>query len=360
MSTTSLPILENHRPSLLDVTDEDLRAWLAERSQPAFRAKQIREWLLKGRVRDFEQMRNLPKTLRHQLSEDYRLFPSEIERAQRATDRTEKLLLKLDDGQFVECVLMREPNRNTVCISTQVGCGMGCVFCASGMNGLKRNLKTSEIAQQILLLSQLQDPNEKITNIVVMGIGEPLANLPQLLPALELVQDEKGLGLGSRRITISTVGLPDKIVELANYGKPYNLAVSLHAPNDELRTRIVPVNAKIGLEAVLAAADEFFRITGRRVTYEYVMLAGRNDQPHHARELARLLRRRNAHVNLIPMNGIDLLPYDAPTKSAVAEFVRILEASGMVATVRKRKGEDIDAACGQLRLKQMGTNPVMR
>jgi 23S rRNA (adenine2503-C2)-methyltransferase len=207
--------------------------------------------------------------LRTAMASEFSLFPAHRVKHQISSDGTEKLLLELHDGQFIECVLMRETDRRTVCISTQVGCAMGCVFCASGMLGLKRNLTTGEILEQVLSLDRLLDKGEQITNLVVMGIGEPLANLKSLIPALDTLNEKGGLGLGARRITISTVGLPEKIRELADLGKQYNLAVSLHAPNDELRDRLVPVNSKIGIDAILEAADDYFTITGRRITYEY-------------------------------------------------------------------------------------------
>lgn len=338
-------------PILLELSAEDLAQWCEEQGQKPFRAKQIRHWLLQKRASTFDEMLDLPAKFREQLKESFRLFPGEVVRHQVAKDRTEKLLIQLDDGQHVEAVLMREPNRNTVCISTQVGCGMGCVFCASGMHGLKRNLSTAEILQQVLLLDRIQDDVEKLTNIVVMGIGEPLANLRNLLPALEQIHSDDCLGMGVRRVTISTVGLPEKIRELADYGKPYNLAISLHAPNDRLRTRIVPTNDKTGIEAILDAAEYYFETTGRRVTYEYILLRNMNDRPNHARELSDLLTGRNAHVNLIPMNGIDLLEYVSSTSVDSQKFKQTLVNNGINATIRKRKGEDIDAACGQLRLK---------
>ncbi|HLQ45271.1 MAG TPA: 23S rRNA (adenine(2503)-C(2))-methyltransferase RlmN, partial [Planctomycetaceae bacterium] len=303
----------------------------------------------------FEQMSDLPIRVREQLAAEFRLFSAEVAAHQVALDRTEKLLLQLDDGQQIECVLMREPERVTVCISTQVGCAMGCVFCASGMLGLKRNLSAGEIIEQVLRLQTLLDPDERITNIVVMGIGEPLANLPSLLPSLETFSSPDGLGLGARHITVSTVGLPAKIREFARIGKQYNLAISLHAPNDPLRDKLVPVNGKIGIDAILEAADDYFEQTGRRVTFEYVLLAKVNDEPQHARQLANLLHGRCAHVNLIPMNGVSLLPYHEPAAPRTKQFVEILEAAGIPATVRKRKGADIDAACGQLRLKHSST-----
>ena len=219
------------------------------------------------------------------------------------------------------------------------------------MLGLKRNLSSGEIIEEVLRLQTLLAEDERITNIVVMGIGEPLANLPSLMMALDAFSSPESLGLGARHITVSTVGLPVKIREFARNGKQYNLAISLHAPNDSLRDKLVPVNTNIGVDAILAAADDYFAETGRRVTFEYVLLAKVNDEPQHARQLASLLRGRCAHVNLIPMNGVSLLPYEEPAAPRTQQFVDILEAAGVPATVRKRKGADIDAACGQLRLK---------
>jgi len=267
-----------------------------------------------------------------------------------ASDRTEKLLLKLSDGELVESVLMRDPGRRTVCISTQVGCAMGCVFCASGLLGVKRDLTATEIFEQVLALHRLMADDEQITNVVVMGIGEPLANYRNLMSALDFLTDE--FGLGARRITVSTVGLPKQIRNFADSGKQFNLAVSLHAPNDELRSRIVPVNEGTGIREILSAADAYFEKTGRRISYEYVLLSGINDQPEHADELVRLLRGRNAHVNLIPMNGVTELTLSAPDSPMTARFSGILERRGIPVTVRQRKGADIDAACGQLRLNR--------
>lgn len=337
-------------PLLLDLSRDELARWCEAEGEGAYRADQIRKWMFGKRVNDFAAMTDLPAKLRARLCETFSLFVSEIVAHQIAQDRTEKLLLAFPDASDVECVLMREDDRRTICISTQVGCGMGCVFCASGLLGLKRNLTTGEILEQVLRLDRLLPLEDRITNVVVMGMGEPLANLPNVLPALESLNEKGGMGIGARRITISTVGLPDKIRELARTGKQFNLAVSLHAPNHDLRNELVPVNENIGLDAVMAAADEYFDVTGRRVSYEYVLLRDRNDLPEHAHQLARLLRGRNAHVNLIPMNTVAELPFHDPSNGRVQEFVAILEQAGIVATVRKRKGADIDAACGQLRL----------
>ena len=337
--------------AILSLTHKEIEAWCLEMGEKRFRADQIRRWLFENRATSFDAMLDLPRGLRHKLQESFNLFSAEVVAHQVASDLTEKLLLKMPGGDTVECVLMREPDRRTICISTQVGCAMGCVFCASGMLGLKRNLDREEMLEQILRLDRLLGDEERLTNIVVMGIGEPLQNLPTLLPVLDDVTDPEGLGLSPRRITISTVGLPAKILELAAVGKPYNLAVSLHAPTDQLRDELVPVNDKIGVAAILEATDEYSATSGRRVTFEYVLLGGLNDHPSHAHQLAALLKSRNAHVNLIPMNRVETLEFEEPSASRTLEFVSILETRGVAATLRKRKGADIDAACGQLRLK---------
>lgn len=343
--------LETRRP-ILDLSADELTSWLKSIGQPGYRAGQIRRWLVQRRITSFEQMTDLPVGLREQLTRSFRFSPFEVVGHQIARDLTEKLLLRLHDGELVECVLMRDPDRRTVCISTQVGCAMGCVFCASGLLGVKRNLTPTEIIEQVLVLHRMMKDDEHITNVVVMGIGEPLANYKALMQSLTFLTAEDGFGLGARRITVSTVGLPEKIRELAQSGQQYNLAVSLHAPNDALRTEIVPVNRNIGIQDILQAADDYFEITGRRISYEYVLMAGINDRPEHAEELAWLLRGRNAHVNLIPMNGVNELVMTAPRDPDTQQFLMILEERGITATVRKRKGADIDAACGQLRLNR--------
>ncbi len=278
----------------------------------------------------------------------------------RADDGTEKLLLTLGDGGQIECVLLREGTssgespedrglRRTLCISTQVGCGMGCVFCASGLEGVTRNLTTGEIVEQILRLQQLLNPDERLSHIVVMGMGEPLANLDALLPALDEASREDGLGISHRRITISTVGLPKAMRRLAESDARYRLAVSLHAPNDELRRQIVPISEKIPLADILAEADHYFERSGRRLTFEYVLLAGLNDSAEHAQQLATLLAGRTAMVNVIPYNPVAGLPYGTPSQAAQRAFRATLERRGINVHFRHRKGNAIDAACGQLR-----------
>lgn len=335
---------------LLDQTSEQLRDWLAQRHLPAYRAAQIRRWLFAERADGFDQMTDLARPLRSQLAEAFAIWTTQVAAHRKAADGAEKLLLELSDGHRVECVLLRDDkDHRTACISTQVGCAMGCVFCASGLDGVARNLTTGEIVEQLLRLQRLLPEGERLTHIVVMGMGEPLANLDRLLPALETANRADGLGIGARRITISTVGLVPGIRRLADLHCQYHLAVSLHAPNDELRNRIVPTNRKIGVGKILEAADEYFAKTGRRVTFEYVLLADLNDQPEHARQLAALLKGRPALVNLIPYNPVAGLPYRTPKPAATARFVEILERGGLSVAIRYRKGDRIDAACGQLR-----------
>jgi 23S rRNA (adenine2503-C2)-methyltransferase len=335
--------------AFLDVPREQLQSWLRARGEAPLRARQIRRWILVGRAEAFEEMTDLPRELRLALTDEFAPLGSRVARHLTARDGTHKLLLALHDGQLVECVQLREGGRHAACISTQVGCGMGCVFCASGLNGVARNLTAGEILEQLVRLRNMLPAAQRLTHVVVMGMGEPLANLDSLLEALETATSKGGLGIGARHVTISTVGLPVKIRRLADLAKQYHLAVSLHAPNDELRTRIVPTNDKTGLKAILDAADYYFEKTGRQLTYEYVLLRGLNDSVDQAGELARLLRGRNAHVNLIPFNDVTGLPYKRPTDEALAAFVNRLRRDRISVHVRKRKGSEIDAACGQLR-----------
>jgi 23S rRNA (adenine2503-C2)-methyltransferase len=371
-----LPIVESlPLPGILDVPPEQLRAWLADRGQPPMRVQQIRRQLLAARAESFDQMTDLPKDLRAELAASFAPFSTRVERHFTAEDGTQKLVLRLRDNRTIECVLIQDDGRATACISTQVGCGMGCVFCASGLNGVERNLTLGELLEQLVRLrnlvqmrnvecgtrnvepgsgSALRVPSSalgRLTHIVVMGMGEPLANLDTLLQALAIAGDKNGLGIGARHVTISTVGLPAKIRQLAESGKQYHLAVSLHAPNDALRSRIVPTNDKTGIPAIMAAADEFFDKTGRQVTYEYVVLGGLNDRLEHARQLAGLLAGRKAHVNLIPWNDVEGLPYSRPHDDDLKRFIDTLRRAGVSVKVRKRKGSEIDAACGQLRRK---------
>lgn len=334
---------------LLPETWRALPAWLAGQGEAPFRMGQIRHGIFVRRAADFSALSDLPKRLRSRLAEQFTLWTSRVVRHLAADDGTEKLLLELADGGRIECVLLRDGPRRSICLSSQVGCAMGCVFCASGLDGVMRNLTAGEIVEQMLRLAQLLPPQERISHIVVMGMGEPLANLDGLLPALEEAAAEDGLGISPRRITISTVGLPKPLLKLASRQPRYHLAVSLHAPNDELRSRLVPVNRRIGLAAVLEAADRYFEASGRRLTFEYVLLAGINDQPQHARQLAALLKGRPAMLNVIPYNPVAGLPYRTPSPAALRRFLEILRAAGVNVQCRQRKGDQIQAACGQLR-----------
>jgi 23S rRNA (adenine2503-C2)-methyltransferase len=322
---------------------------MVERGHSAYHARQVFRWVFERRAEGFEGMSDLPKRLREELEAEWSVFSTSIALHHVSPDGTDKLLLECVDGRRVECVLMAEEDRRTVCISTQVGCGMGCVFCASGLRGVDRNLTRGEIVEQVVRLRNLLPSGERLTNLVVMGMGESLANLDNLIAGLDRICSSEGLGMGQRRVTISTVGLPEKMRKLAAMDRSYNLAVSLHAPTEALRDQLVPINAKVGLREVVDAADEYFRRSGRRVTFEYVMLRGINDGLAEARALADLLEAKKAHANLIPYNPVPGLPYERPSAETVRRFEGVLKARGLSVSVRKTKGREIDAACGQLR-----------
>ncbi len=334
---------------LLESTPEQFAAWLSQHDMPAYRARQVFQWVAQRRVDSFEAMSDLPKPTRSLLEENWQVFSTQVAHQDLADDGTAKLLLDCDDGKRVECVLMRQEHRRTVCVSTQVGCAMGCVFCASGLLGVERNLSRSEIIEQVLRCQHTLPEGERVSHIVVMGMGESLANLENLVPALEWICSKPGLGLSQRRVTISTVGLPEKMKRLAELDRQYHLAVSLHAAREEVRDKLVPVNQRIGLNAVMEAADAYFQKTGRQVTFEYVMLSGVNDTMEDAVALGRLMARRKAHVNLIPFNPVPGLPYRRPSREMQLAFVERLQDMGVSVTIRRTKGRPIDAACGQLR-----------
>ncbi len=337
---------------LLNFTLDGLKAWLSEHGQPSYRAQQILAGVLQRRAADFDAMTDLPKALRTLLAEHFQIFRSTIATKQTADDGTEKLLIELADGNRIECVMLRDGERRSICISSQVGCAMGCVFCASGLDGVERNLTTGEIVEQIVRLQNLLHPDERISHIVMMGMGEPLANLDRVLPALNIAKDSKiGFGISPRRITISTVGIPRAIDRLADENSPFQLAVSLHAPNDELRSKIVPVNLRTGIDAILASAERYFESTRRRLTFEYVLLGGMNDSEECADELVRLLRGKVAMLNVIPYNPVPGLPYQTPAAKTIHRFREILLDGGINVMFRQKKGDAIQAACGQLRRK---------
>lgn len=340
--------LNARRPHAID-PGSDFVAWMKSQGQGGYRAGQLQRWLYQRRAEGFADMTDLPAGLREQLASDFEFWTTSVSKHQTSSDGTEKLLVALRDGGEVECVLLREGERRTICVSSQVGCAMGCVFCASGLDGVDRNLTAGEILEQMLRLQRLLPEDERLSHIVMMGMGEPLANLENVLIALDVASDSKGLGISPRRITISTVGLPAAMDRLTDTNPRYHLAVSLHAPNDTLRDRLVPVNNKTGLNKIVEAADRYFETSGRRLTFEYVLLAGINDQTEHADELARLLKGRPALLNVIPYNPVAGLPYKTPSTLAIRKFREVLERNHITVKFRQRKGDEINAACGQLR-----------
>ena len=335
--------------NLKSMTLPELSAHLKEMGQPAFRAKQVYTWLHKG-VRSYEEMTNIPQALRQKLAEEAPICPPEVVRKQESQkDGTIKYLWRLSDGNCVETVLMRYHYGNTVCISTEVGCRMGCAFCASTLGGLVRKLEPFEMLDQVLFTQV--DSGLPISHIVLMGIGEPLDNFDNVMRFLELVNSPDGMNISMRHISLSTCGLVPKIDELAKKKLQLTLSVSLHAPNDEIRNRIMPVNKAYPTEELLAACRRYYAETSRRISFEYAMIDGVNDTEAAAKELLRRMKGLPAHFNLIPLNHVEESPLKPSTKAAVAKFQKILEDGGIPATVRRTLGGDIDASCGQLRRK---------
>ncbi|MDY5014752.1 MAG: 23S rRNA (adenine(2503)-C(2))-methyltransferase RlmN [Eubacteriales bacterium] len=339
------------RPYLKDFTEEELKT-LPEIT-PAYRARQVFAWLHRG-VGSAAEMTDLPKSLREALDAHYVISKPAMLRRQISSDGTRKYLWGLADGNCVETVLMHYAHGVSVCVSTQAGCRMGCVFCASTKNGLARNLLPSEILDQVIFSGL--DAGVRVSHIVLMGTGEPLDNYDNVLRFLKLVGAPGGLHIGARNISLSTSGLVDQIDRLAREHLQITLSVSLHAPNDTLRRQIMPVARAWPMERLLASCGAYFEETGRRVSYEYIMIRGFNDTPACARELAAKLAGTGAHVNMIRLNDIAESPLKPSTPEAVRTFQQILQSSGVNATVRRRLGADIDAACGQLRKKQLDTH----
>ena len=334
---------------LKSMTIPEIGAVLKELGQPAFRAKQVYSWLHKG-VKSYEEMTNLPKQLRDTLQSQYPICAPEVVRKQQSQkDGTIKYLWKLSDGNCVETVLMRYHYGNTVCISTEVGCRMGCAFCASTLGGLVRPLEPYEMLDQVLFTGV--DSGLPISHIVLMGIGEPLDNLENVLRFLELVNSPEGMNISMRHISLSTCGLVPKIDELGDHKLQISLAISLHGPTNEIRNMIMPVNKAYPLEKLLPACRRYYEKTSRRIHFEYAMIHGVNDSLENAKQLLALLKGLPAHVNLIPLNHVEESPLKPSTKAAVAAFQKALEDGGVTATVRRTLGSDIDASCGQLRRK---------
>jgi 23S rRNA (adenine2503-C2)-methyltransferase len=358
------------RPAKRPLTGETLQsleASLADRGEKPFRARQILDWVYKKRARSWDDMTNLPKALRSWLDATFALMPASLVLNRHSADVTDKLLLEMEDRSLIETVIIRAPqdgvgvdhSRKTICISTQVGCAMGCVFCASGLEGLKRDLSAGEIVAQLLQVCYAEDERTpraraelaSFDNIVVMGMGEPLANYDALIRALTIVNAEWGLGFGARRITVSTSGLVPKIIRLADEPLGFRLAISLHGATDEVRARIMPVNKAYPLAKLLPAVRIFSERHGRMVTLEFILIEGVNDSLDQARRLRDIALDLHAHVNLIPYNTVEGLPWKRPDAAGQAAFAAVLERSGVSVTLRREKGHDIAAACGQLRLK---------
>lgn len=354
MTTPTKPI----KP-ILEYEPDELMGYLSAAGWPRYRVGQLRRWIFARKTAEPAKMTDLSKECRTRLGglfattcqgEETSLYSGKLITVTESADGTRKILLQWPDAQRVEAVLLRDDrDHRTACVSTQVGCAMRCAFCASGLDGFVRNLTRGEILEQLLRLNALLPPTERLTHIVVMGMGEPTLNLDALIPALAEATSSDGLDIGNRRVTISTVGRPDGIRKMAAMNLPYKLAVSLHAPDDDVRDTIMPSNRGWGIDAVISAADAYFTATGRRVTYEYILLQGINDSPDQARRLAKRLNHKTAIVNLIPYNPVAGLPFRAPDDNAVVRFTRTLEGEGIQVKVRFRKGDAIDAACGQLR-----------
>lgn len=328
-------------------TLEQLAERLKAMGQPAFRAKQIFHWLHQKLVTEFSAMTDQPKALLAKLEEEYYIAAPIIQRRQQSKDGTVKYLFRLADGNCIETVVMRYNYGNTVCVSTQVGCRMGCRFCASTQAGRVRNLEAGEIAAEIYAAQK--DIGERISHIVLMGIGEPLDNFDNVMDFLTIISSPEGVNIGMRNISLSTCGIVPQIDKLAEKKLQLTLSISLHAPNNAMRNQMMPVNDAYPVEELIAACRRYQKVTGRRISFEYSMVRGVNDSPATAKELAKLIRGMGAHVNLIPINPVDGSPYSATDAENVKRFQNMLTDLGVNATVRRRLGSDISAACGQLR-----------
>jgi 23S rRNA (adenine2503-C2)-methyltransferase len=336
---------------------DDLQEKLRDLGQPSYRARQIIDWLYTKRVTSFEEMTNLPRDLRAKLGKRCAFGKIDIVRVLGSRDTTRKFLFRLSDESLIESVLIpaspalygEKSDRRTICVSTQVGCAYGCKFCASGLEGFSRNLCPNEIVDQIIAIER--ETEEKIDNIVFMGMGEPLANLDNVTRAIRIINAPWGLGIGARRITVSTSGLAPQIRKLADEPLQIRLAISLHGATDEVRDQIMPINRKYNIDMLLSACDYYTKRKKQWLTFEYILIAGVNDTEEQAHLLARHARRLSAKVNLIPYNAVEGLPWSRPSHNRQEKFLSILRAEGIPATLRREKGHDIDAACGQLRLQ---------
>ncbi len=359
------------KPPIYGESLDSLQSHLAANGEPKFRAKQVMDWLYKKRARNWDEMTNLPKSLREKLADSFDIAPSKRVLAKESADETEKLLLQMDDSSMIETVVIRAPqigvgqesSRKTICISTQVGCAYGCKFCASGLAGWKRDLSTGEIVSQLIHVCHLEDAttqraSEEIAsfdNIVVMGMGEPMANYKNLIPALRILNAPWGLNFGARRITISTSGIVPRILELAQEPEQFRLAVSLHGATNPVREQIMPINRKYPLEQLVPAIKQYGQSKGRMVTLEFILIEEINDTLEQADALIKIALELKAHVNLIPYNTVDGLEWRRPSIARQDTFYNRLKNRGVSTTIRREKGHDIAAACGQLKLKMVNS-----
>jgi 23S rRNA (adenine2503-C2)-methyltransferase len=338
------------KPFIYDLTLKQLEAWLKDQGEPKFRAAQIYDWLYQKRVSSFEEMSNLSRQLRDRLESDFQFVTLKVITKQVSTDGTVKFLFALHDEHAIETVVMRHNYGNSVCVTTQVGCRIGCTFCASTLGGLKRNLTTGEIVAQVLESQKaLDEQEERVSSVVIMGSGEPFENFEPMMEFLEIINHDKGLNIGQRHITVSTSGIVPNVYKFADAMTQVNLAVSLHSPNDELRSRLMPVNRRFPLADLMQACRYYIQTTGRRITFEYALIGGVNDRPEHAEELGDILQGLLCHVNLIPVNYVPERDYVRTPKDDIFTFKRILDRKKINTTIRREHGHDIAAACGQLR-----------
>lgn len=340
--------------NIFGLTKKELEEKLVSLGEKAFRATQIYEWIYRKKVQSFDEMTNMSKKSIEILKENFSFDRLNVEMEHLSKDGTRKYLFKLSDGNFIETVLMKHNYGNSVCVSSQVGCNMGCSFCASGLNKRKRNLETFELVEQIQLIDEiLNKQNEKVSHVVVMGIGEPFDNYENLISFLRIINDPKGLEIGARHITVSTCGVVPKIYEFSDFDLQVNLAISLHFPNDILRSEHMLINRAYNIEDLFKALKYYYDKTNRRITFEYILIDGINDSLGHAKELVNLIRGMNCYVNLIPMNSTSKI-LRRSTNENMDNFYDYLAKNRIPVTLRREQGHDIDAACGQLRIKREG------
>jgi 23S rRNA (adenine2503-C2)-methyltransferase len=345
--------LETKKPSIYSLQLHEMQDWLKEQGEPKFRAGQIFDWLYKKRVKNYDDMSNLSKGLRDKLSNSFDITTLNTLVKQTSSDGTIKFLFQLYDGYSIETVLMRHEYGNSICVTTQVGCRIGCTFCASTLGGLKRNLEAGEIVAQVVEVQRaLDETEERVSSLVVMGIGEPFDNYDNLMSFLRIINHEKGIHIGARHMTVSTSGIVPKIYKFAEEDMQINFAISLHSANTELRSKLMPINRAYKLPDLMEAVKYYVNKTGRRITFEYGLFGGENDQVEQAEELAALLKGVKCHVNLIPVNYVPERDYVRTPREQIFLFEKTLKDRGVNVTIRREQGHDIDAACGQLRAKE--------